>query len=267
MIDLERVYEIIAPTCIQGKLTNLAPGMSFWHDGTALESGTAVTAATIESSAAAGDITLTVNGAVDTRIGTAGVINVSDGALNTCVEVYDLINAVSGWHCRLEGLLGSDVSDHALFTLAATNCFKVIATVGQDTVAIDEHRLVISNRQRCVTGTRLGEHKTQAIENEHGAINKLYYLWIAVDSSAGTGRIKIYSTGLARAGIRSGTFEEIQIFDIAAAAAGAQTELKFFEAPLTAKPGHRIVVHYLDTDGNITTVDECFMLGKSVIVT
>lgn len=263
-IDLEKVHDIIAPTCINGKLTNLAPGMSFWHDGTPLEGGTAVTAATVTVAAGTGDITLKVNGAVDSRIGSSGVIDSNGTAYDTCVEIYNHVNAVTGWHCRIEGVLPSTSSDHLLYTLAETNCFQTIATATIDTVACDIHGLVISNRRLCTTGWGMGK-KHAAIEDEHGAINKLGRFWMALDASASGGDIKVYSVGKADPNNQSDTFTETLLFQRAHAAGAAQSDLDFASHPITAKPNEHLVIIYAD-GGDITTVDECFCNGKSVLV-
>lgn len=253
-IDVNKANEVITPTCKNGYLTNLAPAMSIWHDGSPMEDGTAVTAATIEVESD-GDLVGTVNGSADTRIGAGGVYT---DAGHTGLTAYKHFNAIQGWNLRLEGLRGANSISGGLGTLAAASCFRRAVQPLIKTAGIDIHGLVISNRQMNFGGRLLGASKLRSIEDECGAVNKLYYLWITA-TDAGAGRIKIYSVTGAEAA------DEELIYDNLSSASTAQTELNFQTHPLCAKPNRRLLIQYV-AGGAMTATSECFVNGKSVIL-
>lgn len=256
-MDLGKVHEVITPTCKNGYLINLAPAMSIWHDGSPTEDSTPVTAATVQVEAG-GNIAFTINGAADTRVTASTGIYVVTGL--TAVAIYRHINAIQGWNLRLEGLRGADDIDNTLGTLAATNCFKTIAQPLIATADLDIHGLCISGRKYPMGGRQIGGSKLRAIEDEHGAINKLYHLWIAVtDATAGSASISIYSVKGAE------STDEKLIFKTLPSASGAQTDLDFSSCPICAEVGHRLLIQYI-AGGNLSAIPECFVNGKSVVI-
>lgn len=92
-----------------------------WHDGQATEAGTAVTAATVEGTADT-SITLKVNGAVDNRIGSSGVLAVS--TYDTFLKLANNINAAQGWHCQLVDARGADATSNFSAPTTAASCYK-----------------------------------------------------------------------------------------------------------------------------------------------
>lgn len=89
--------------------------------------GSASTKPTIQVADATGDIQFEVAGAVDTTVACPegdddGVIDVSDAACNTMIEVVNAINqGGSNWRAVLVSVLGTDASTDALATLAETD--------------------------------------------------------------------------------------------------------------------------------------------------
>ncbi len=71
------------------RLTDAGIALAIWHDGTPKEDGTAVTAATVGSTADT-DVTVTVNGGTESRIGASGVLAVS--TYNTWQKIVNAIN-------------------------------------------------------------------------------------------------------------------------------------------------------------------------------
>lgn len=65
--------------------------------------------------------------AVDSTFGTAGVIDLSSAAFNTCGEVVDAINKSANWRAKLIGALYDDASAN-LLALSSTQC-KVAAGI------------------------------------------------------------------------------------------------------------------------------------------
>jgi hypothetical protein len=86
--------------------------------------GTASTKPTVEV-AANGDITFKVAGVADATVGCptvgTGIIDVSDTACNTYVEVADSINATAAWRAVIVDALGTDSSNDSIATLSATD--------------------------------------------------------------------------------------------------------------------------------------------------
>jgi len=89
--------------------------------------GTASTRPTIQVAAATGDIQFEVAGAVDATVSCPeadndGVIDVSDAACNTMIEVVNAINqGGSNWRAVLVAALGTDTSEDAFATLSETD--------------------------------------------------------------------------------------------------------------------------------------------------
>jgi hypothetical protein len=229
--------------------------MTIWHDGTPTESGTAVTAATVAHATAT--ITLTINGAGDARLGSTGAMDTSAGGYDTYKELYDHINMVQGWHCRLEGQLHGATSNAEFNELTAIRCwgYQNAQTLTATTATNDVHGLVISNRHTCQSGAIPGGEKIKRIEDEHGAVNKLFYLWLTA-TDAGTGLIRVYSIK----GVESQTL----LFEQASAASNAQTEFNFSTRPIVAKPKEHLLIQYV-AGGAMTAAAECLVNGKSVI--
>lgn len=92
-----------------------------WHDGRPTEAGTAVTAATVEGTADT-SITLKVNAAVDTRIGSSGVLAVS--TYDTYLKLANAINVAQGWHCQLVDARGADATSDFSAPTTAASCYK-----------------------------------------------------------------------------------------------------------------------------------------------
>lgn len=89
--------------------------------------GTATTKPTIQVDAATGDIQFEVAGSVDTSVACPeadddGVIDVSDTACNTMIEVVNAINqGGSNWRAVLVSALGTDASTDAFASLSETD--------------------------------------------------------------------------------------------------------------------------------------------------
>ena len=256
MINLDKVHDIIAPSkCLGSYVTDKAPAMSIWHDGSPLEAGTAVTAATV-AVAAGGNMTFTVNAAGDARIGTAGVITVTS---KTAVDIYREVNAIQGWNCRLEGMRGANSVDNTLVALTAASCFKKVQIPLICTADLDVHGIVISNRHQTHSGGT-GASKVAAIEDEHGAINKLYYLWItATDATAASAEITVHSVSGAEA------TGETLLGSYLPSATTVETKLDFSKNPLVAKPGEHLLIQYV-AGGALTAISELLVNGKSVLI-
>jgi hypothetical protein len=103
--------------------------IAVWHDGSDTEDGTAVTSAHFSSYV---DVacTLKVNGELDTRVSTDGIIAVSGEA--TFGALADAINAVKGWHCQLVDVLRADATTY-INTVTEKNVYKTHTTMGRDT--------------------------------------------------------------------------------------------------------------------------------------
>jgi hypothetical protein len=231
--------------------------MTIWHDGSPTAAGTAVTSAEVEYGST-NDLTLYINGSGDARIGPGGdgIIGTNDGTHDSYVEIYRDINAIVGWHCRLEGVLAAATSTAELADLTKILClgYQNAQTLVATTAILDVHGLVISNRQTCNTGGKSGE-KLKLIEDEHGATNKLFYLWLTATDS-GTGLIRVYSI--------KGIEKQTLLFEQASAASDAQTEFNFSTRPIVALPDEHLLVQYVAGNA-LTAVAECMMNGKSVI--
>lgn len=256
-VDINKIHDIVAPTCAQAMLTDKYQLMTIWHDGSPTEDGTAVTAATV-AFGSTNDITLTINGAEDSRIGSSGVIATDGAGYDTYAEIYRDINKAQGWHCRLEGVLGSDTSTAEPNDLLAISCLGIhnAQTLTATTAVLDDHGLVISNRKPCATGTKSGD-KIRMIEDEHGAVNKLYYLWLTMtDATAASAALRVYSV----LGIES---EEL-VFEQLPSATTVETKLDFTKRPIISKPGHHLVIRYYG-GGEVSACSECMVNGKSVI--
>ena len=101
--------------------------MAVWHDGSDTEAGTAVTSAWFSTYV---DVacTLHINGALDTRVSTDGIIAV--GTENTFGKVADAINAAKGWHCQLVDMLRADVPTH-IHTKTVSDAYKTAVTINR----------------------------------------------------------------------------------------------------------------------------------------
>ena len=257
-VNLNNVHDIVTPTSLAGcRLTDTYDIMTIWHDGSPTEAGTAVTAATV-AYGDTNDITLTINAAGDGRIGSSGVIATDAGGFNTYVEVYREINKAQGWHCRLEGVLGSATSTAECMDLTEISClgYDNAQILLGDTSILDVHGLVISNRRVCNTGGRPGE-KLRKIEDEHSAINKVSYIWItATDATAASAVLRIYSI--------KGVESETLMFEQLPAATTVETILNFSARPIVALPDEHLLVQYV-AGGALTAISECMVNGKSVV--
>ena len=104
-----------------------------WHDGSPTEAGTAVTAATITATADT-SLTCKINAAVDTRIGSSGVLD--DGTYATWGAMVDAIEVASGWNCQLIGVhrdIKTVEANAGIGAVSETNCFKVAVEMKMDT--------------------------------------------------------------------------------------------------------------------------------------
>lgn len=254
-VNLNDIHDVITPSALMCKVTDGYPLMTIWHDGSPTETGTAVTAATVAHATAT--ITVTINGGVEARLGSSGAMDTNAGSYNTYKKLYDHINMVQGWHCRLEGQLHGATSDQEFNELSEIRClgYQNAQTLTATTATRDVHGLVISNRHTCQSGAIPGGEKIKRIENEHKATNKLYYLWLTA-TDAGVGLIRVYSI--------LGVEKQTLLFEQASAASNAQTEFNFSTRPIVAKPGEHLLVQYV-AGGALTAVAECLVNGKSVI--
>jgi len=238
-----------------------APLITIWHDGSPTEDGTAVTAATIavQDGTTPVDITLTINGAVDSRIGASGVMNLLGASYNTAGEVYDHVNSVQGWNCRIEGMLRagvlSDGTRGCVIAQSATTCFKTPVTILRDTTITSksagwEHGGVISQRAAPTWGTA-SKGKIRAIESEHGFRNQLDYLSFTSTYASGTSTINVYET--------DGVTETLVHTQAGGATtvAGTYTPTK----PIIAAPGYRLMVQLVNSAA--MTAIACDVKGRS----
>jgi len=237
-----------------------APLFTIWHDGSPTEAGAAVTAATVAVTAGTTPvgITLTINGAVDTRIGASGVMDLLSATYNTAGECYDHINSVQGWNMRLEGVLRasvfSDGTRGCTIAQTATTCYKKPVTILRDTTITSksagwEHGGVIS--QRTAPTFYANKPKTKAIEFEHGFRNQLDYLSFTSTYGSGTSTIYVYET--------DGVTETLVYSQAGGAttAAGTYTPTK----PIIARPGWRLVVLLINS-ADMTAI-ACDCKGRS----
>lgn len=254
MINLDLVHDIIAPSkCLGAQLTDLAPAMSIWHDGSPTESGTAVTAATV-AVAAGGNITCTINGSGDARIGSSGVITITG---LTAVDIYRQLNAVQGWNCALKGMRGANSVDNTLGALTAVSCLEKSVDLLIVTADLDIHGIVISNRSY---SSGAGVSKIAGIEDEHGAINKLYYLLItATDATAAGAEITVWSVSGAE------STGETLMASFLPSASTVQTIIDLEKCPIVAKPNEHLLIQYV-AGGALTAINQLMVNGKSVIV-
>lgn len=216
-----------------------APLFTIWNDGSDI-SGTATTAATITVTGGTTPvaITLKINGAVDSRIGSSGVINLLSATYNTAGEVYDHVNSVDGWHMRLEGILRagvlSDGTRGCVIAQAEISCLKTPITILRDTDIASksagwEHAVVISARTAPVAAARRG--KLGAMEYEHGFRAVIEKAVFTSTYASGTSTIKIYQV--------KGSTETL----LHSQAGGATTAAGTWTpgAPVVADPGYHIV--------------------------
>lgn len=178
--------------------SNLTTMMTIWHSGAALADGTEVYSADIDMDGTT--MTFQVNGSVDNRLGTSGVITYSGATKDEYGNLYDEINSVPGWCCRLEAALRADrVYNSAAFiadTLgAATNCFQTPIHFKSDVGGADQVGFCISNRKIITTKHILGDDtdKVAMIEDEGGAANLLEYLRVYIDADTGLLTLTLYS--------------------------------------------------------------------------
>lgn len=250
-------------------LDDKSPAFSIWHNGAPTAAGTAVTAATITFDTG-DDLTFTINGAADTRLGTGGKVDCSTetGSYDGLTELYNKVNGVPGWCMRIEAGIGTDLVDNTtrnVLVKAATDCYKKIVTFYWDTNEAEMHNIVISNRRLVVLESDENKFdKIRMIEDEGGATNTLDYLKanfnIGGTTPVLTGTFYSSSGGSAAA---NDTLIGTQIFPDNSA------ETYDFTAcgGLTAKAGERLVVRLVCTaaeNADIGTLTEFRAIGRSV---
>lgn len=230
-----------------------------WHDGQPTEAGTAVTAATVEGTADT-SLTLKVNAAVDTRIGSSGVLAVA--TYNTYLKLANAINVAQGWHCQLVDARGADNSGGiAPGNISATSVFK---TTGLGITRDSDDKLqfgvglvnygygaggLTPGGKHCINNKDQPflEHAFCRIDYNDGAyIAKIY----DCDDNAGTDKLIWQETGAADAtALRIPTYGPTG-FPI-----------------ISAKPGHRLLFYPLcDTAANPDTDSFVGVIGAIVPV-
>jgi hypothetical protein len=180
--------------------SDLTTMMTIWHNGAALADGTEVYSATIDMDGT--DMTFKVNGSADTRLGVGGdgVIDYDQAAEDEYGNMYDAINAVPGWCCRLGAALRADrifsTSAFVADTLSAdTDCYQTPIDFKGQVGNCKQVGFCISNRRIITTEHILGDDtdKVAMIEDEGGAANLLEYLRVYIDAAAGALTLTLYS--------------------------------------------------------------------------
>lgn len=248
---------LTAPSKPIGQLTGLAPAAEIWYDGSPI-SGTAVTSATMQYTTNA--LTLSVNGSGDSRIGSSGVIDCTDGAYDTFGELEKAINAVPGWHCRLLGALAADSTNATVEDSgSALGCLKTTQKLLIDTSALLTHGFCITNASIPVAPA---ENKRKAIYDERGAVNCLFYLYYVATFSADSGdtmTMTIYSVDRAND-------TETLLGSIVLAATTVANELDFTNMPITSRYNEQLVIRFTagGTNPVFTAVTSAVVNGKSI---
>lgn len=184
-----------------GVQTDICKMLTIWHDGSPTEAGVAVVSATIgvTTGTTPVGITLSVNGAVDARIGAAGVMDMLSATYNTAGECADHINSVQGWNCKIEGMRNTGLMSDGtracnLEITAATNCYKTTVTILRDSDVGSksdgfEHGWALSNRQAPAFSKKT---KIDGIESEHRYRISLAFMSVTVTFAADTAVVYVY---------------------------------------------------------------------------
>lgn len=250
-IETAKISLLTAPSKPIGHLANLVPAGEIWYDGSNA-AGVPVTAATVAH--ATDTLTLTINGAVDSRIGASGLIDCNDSAYDTYGELSDHINSVDGWHFRLLGPLRADSTDADLNELAAANCFKLPKQLTITTTTIHSYCISNATGTMAAGGSTSFDRKVQAIYDEHGAANCLFYfLYNGTDTGIIT--MTIYSiNGATNTETLLGTF--VMTTD-------TEYSDDFTGMPVTALAGDRLVVR-LVAGTSIDSITDSIIVAKSI---
>lgn len=243
-IEVAKMSLLTAPSKGIGHIEDKAPAMEIWYDGSPV-SGTPTYDASIAY--ATTSFTLKINGAVDTRIGVTGIMLCSGGSYNTAIKIERVVNAVDGWHCRLLGVLGASSTDATLEDVGDTKCLRSAVQFPIDTSAHKTHSFCITNASSPVnTPSELqGTMKREAIYDERGAMNCLFYLSYIV-TLGGTSSLKFYS-------INRVTETENLIGTLVPAGTNTVNTFDFKGAPLTAQPGEQLVIIHTDSSSLAST--------------
>ena len=209
-----------------------------WHDGQPTEAGTAVTAATITVTADT-SLTLGINGAADSRVGSTGVI--AHATWGTWGAIADEINRAQGWHARLRDARRANLPDH-MSTMSETSCFQTHVGVPQDTSDDGVFGAGISNWKY---GT-----------SQKNAVCALYYFYALVTDS-GTPYVHVYDC------------DDVNHTDQLVFKATIATTVAYpFPVygptghPIyVAKPGHRIVVQTVGAGSGQPSASQLYVIG------
>lgn len=200
-----------------------------WHDGQPTELGVAVTAATITVTADT-SITLKINAAVDTRIGSSGVI--AHATWGTWGLIMQHINGVLGWHCVLRDGLFDGLPD-GMNTVSETTCYQLAVGVSTDDSDDFQMGIGIANYK---AGTTM-----------EGVQACLYYVTGQITSTNAAPLFQIYECD-----DRAGTEQLVRQFKLTTATEHAFPTNGPVGMPIfVAKPGNRILVMFEGVD-NLT---------------
>ncbi len=246
---------ITAPSKVLGQLTDLSIGLEIWNSG-GFVSGVRTYAATIKYATNA--FTLYINGDVDSRIGSSGVMD-CNGVYTTMLLVSHHINSVDGWHCRLKGVLLSDSADATIIEVAEANCLRVAVQFPVSSADMETHCYCISNAKgvTSIPGGLSYADKVRAIYDEGGAANCLFYLKVTPTFTGTNCTMTIYS-------INGATETENLIGSMVLVATTNPNTYDFTAMPITALPGERLIVR-LVADTNLASVTENLAVGKSIL--
>jgi hypothetical protein len=253
-IEVAKLSLLTAPSKGIGHIADKAPAMEIWYDGSPI-AGVATTSATIQY--ATTTLTFNINGAVDTRIGASGLMVCSGTGYDTAIEVERAINKVDGWCCRLLGVLGASSTDAVYVDSgAALNCLRKAATICIETSTHLTHSFCVTNAPTPanIPSGLNGTMKREAIYDERGAMNCLFYLSYIV-TLGGTSTCNFYS-------INRVTETETLLGTILPAATNVVNTFDFKGIPLTAQPGEQLVV--IHTDDTSLTSTSSIINAKSI---
>jgi hypothetical protein len=253
-IEVAKMSLLTAPSKGIGHIADKAPAMEIWYDGSPI-AGVATTSATVQYTT--DTLFFKINGSIDTRLGDGAEVDCNNASYNTAILVERHINSIDGWHCRLLGVLGASSSD-AVYedSAAALNCLRTAAVINIDTSAHLTHSFCITNATAPVnvpSGLQ-GTMKREAIYDERGAMNCLFYLSYIV-TLGGTSTCNFYS-------INRVTETENLLGTILPAASNLVNTFDFKGIPLTAQPGEQLVV--IHTDNTSLTSTSSIINAKSI---